>query len=73
MAYFFLKPLKKRLIAIQKAHFQHGGLGRDIGVCHLHDIAPGTHTVAEGVANIPEKVQCVSYDLVWRGLLAEKH
>src|SRR6266849_3368882 len=73
MADFFLKPFKKPLIAINKAHFQHSGLGREIRVRHLHNITPGPHTVAQGVADIPEEVKRIAYDLVWRGLLAQKH
>src|SRR5512145_2773017 len=55
MADFFLKPLKKRLITIKKAYFEHSGLRGEIRVCHLHDITPGPHTVAEGIPNIPEE------------------
>src|SRR5215468_4326273 len=73
MADFFMKPLKKRLITINKAYFEHSGLRREIGVRHLHDITPGPHAVAEGVTNIPEEVKRLAYDLVWRGLLAQKH
>src|SRR5215470_20048204 len=73
MANFFLKPLKKRLITINETYFEHSGLSRDIRVCHLHDITPGPHTVAEGITNIPEEVKSIAYDLVWRGFLAQKH
>src|SRR5215468_4182921 len=73
MADFFLKPLKKRLITINKAYFEHSGLSREIRVRHLHDITSGPHTVAKSVTNIPEEVKRLAYELVWRGLLTQKH
>src|SRR5438128_11484339 len=73
MADFFLKPLKKRLITINQAHFEHSGLRREIRVRHFHDIAPGPHTVAEGVTHIPEEVKRLADDMVRRSLLAQKH
>src|ERR687886_1658017 len=66
LADLFPKPLKKRLITINKAYFQHSGLGREIRVRHLHDITSGAHTVAQRVADIPEEVKRLAYDLVWR-------
>src|SRR5262245_18702878 len=73
MSHLLLKPCKQRLISINKADFQHGSLGGDVGVRHFHYITSGSHTVSESVADIPKEVEGIPYDLVWRGLLAEKH
>src|SRR5215510_4806740 len=44
MTYFLLKPCKQRLISINEADFQHGSLGGEVGVHHLHYITSGSHT-----------------------------
>ncbi len=52
-----LKPLKKLLIALNIAAFEHGGVGAEIVVSHFDGIAPRPHTVPQGVPDIPQQVQ----------------